>query len=142
MVKRRDMFTLGTVIALVTLPTAGSLLYFAITKDPSIRPLGITQESLRAYSGEGGTGIEIFAMVEWDSARSGQLTREDMHHRLVNVFKSKGVHVRVFFSEGLNGTFVKYQVGRSVIGPYPQNRAAEGILAAVAAYRIHVPYKP
>ncbi len=142
MIKRRDIFTLATVVGLLTLPTAGSLSYFAITKDPSIRPLGITQESLRAYSGDSSAGFEILAMVEWDSARSGQVTRDDMNRALINVFESKGVHAQVFFTKGYNGTFVKYQVGPSVFGPYPQSRAAEGISAAVAAYRVRIPYKP
>lgn len=133
MIKKKEILYLCMVVALVTFPTAGSLTYYAITKDPSMRPLGITEQSLRAYAGEAKV-VSIAAIVEWDSARSGGITRRDMQELLINVFKSKGVDVQVYFTEGHNGTFVKYQVGASIIGPFPQSRAAEGITGAVAAY--------
>ncbi|MCP5036494.1 MAG: hypothetical protein GY945_02725 [Rhodobacteraceae bacterium] len=137
--QQRGLFTLLAIIALVILPSALSLSYYAITKDPNMRPLGITTESLREYFGRG-FGVEIVAIVHWDSIRSGQVTQGDMRRALRNAFKAKGVDVRIDFRETSGGTHITYQVGSSSIGPYPQSRAAEGINAAVAAYRMNVPY--
>ena len=140
MTRTRSLLTLTVIITLVTLPTAVSLLWYAITKNPSVRPLGITVSALRAFSGA--EGLEIIAVVDWDDARSGQVTRADIQTALINAFKAKGVDVRVRFQPSNRGTFVSYKVGPSTIGPYPQSHAAEGISAAVEAYRLNTPYSP
>ena len=138
--QQRGILTIFLLISLITLPTMMSLTYYQITKDPNIRPLGITRESLRAY-GEAG-GIGIVANVAWDPGRSGRVTRDDMETALTNAFRGRGMEVWVIFEDSRAGTHVTYNIGASSIGPYPQSRAAEGISAAVAAYRMHVPYKP
>ena len=139
--KQRSIATLIGIIILLVAPSAISLLWYRVTGDPLLRPLGITREKLRAYYGTG-DWIEIVAEVEWDTARSGNVTRADMERALSNAFRAKGVDVHVVFKEGHSGTRVVYRIGPSVIGPYPQTRAAEGISAAVEAYRMNVPFKP
>jgi hypothetical protein len=41
------------------------------------------------------------------------------------------------FREARGATSVTYVVGNSTLGPYSTSRAAEGIAAAVEAYRMH-----
>jgi len=128
--------TLIVIIALVVMPSAISLSYYHVTKDPTFRPLGITKESLREYFGAT-EGTEITAVVDWNAARAGQVTRADMQTALVNSFQAKGVEVWVVFRNTSQGTMITYRIGATKIGPYPQNRAAEGISAAVAAYHMN-----
>ena len=136
--KQRGIATLFIIITLVVAPTVISLGWYKATGNPLFRPLGITRESMRAYYGSG-EWIEIVAEVAWDSASSGQVSQADMERALRNAFQVKGVEVRVVFRDSNAGTQILYRVGPSVIGPYPQSRAAEGIGAAVEAYRMNVP---
>jgi len=136
--KQRGVATLIAIIMLVVAPSAITLLWYKVTGDPLFRPLGITRQSLRAYYGSG-DWIEIVAEVAWDSGHSGNVTRADMERALRNAFQVKGVDVHVVFTSSTSGTRVLYRVGPSSIGPYPQARAAEGINAAVEAYRMNVP---
>ncbi len=136
--KQRGIATFIVIFMLVVAPTVISLGWYRVTGNPLLRPLGITQSKLRAYFGTG-EWYEIIAEVEWDDSRSGKVTRADMERALHNAFYVKGVDVRVVFHKGTRGTRIVYRVGASSIGPYPQSRAAEGISAAVEAYRMNVP---
>lgn len=142
MVRERGYITFIIAILLLTLPSAASLAYYYMTKNPWFRPLGITKETLQAFSGGSGSGEEVVAIVNWDSTRAGQVTQRDMYNVLAGAFGAKGVDVRVTFTPSTSGTFVTYKIGSSTIGPYPQGRAAEGIIAAVAAYRMSVSFEP
>ncbi|HFQ15911.1 MAG TPA: hypothetical protein ENK41_06090 [Rhodobacteraceae bacterium] len=134
--RERGWATLLVAVLLVVGPSAASLLWYAATGNPLLRPLGITRESIRAFDG-GGDGTGIVALVDWDKNRAGQVTQADMTRALTNAFSVKGIDVWVVFRESDSGTQVTYKVGRSVIGPYPQSRAAEGIPAAAEAYHMN-----
>ncbi len=136
--RKRGLVTLIAIILFVVAPTAASLISYKITGNPLFRPLGITQAKIQAYAGFGG-GVEILAIVAWDPSHSGQITRADMTRALTRSFRVKGVSVRVVYRPSSSGTWISYKVGASAIGPYPQERAAEGIGAAVEAYRMLVP---
>ena len=131
------LYILG-LLALIVTPTLASLGWFAVTKNPNFRPLGVTQENLRAFDKGGAGGVRIVAQVDWTDNRPG-LTRAELEQSLRRAFAAKGVDVFVFFSEGVGKVRVTYHVGHSSIGPYPVQRAAHGVNAAVDAYHMHVP---
>lgn len=133
--RKRGMATLVAIILLVVTPTAISLLWYWLTGNPLIRPLGITQEKIQAYEG-GGKALEIIAVVEWDQARAGTLSQDELGTVLSQAFRSKGLKVRLMYRPSDTGIRVTYKVGPSVIGPFSQGRAAEGVGAAVDAYRM------
>ncbi len=137
--RQRGIATFVLIVLLISGPTMFSLGWYKVTGDPLLRPLGVTEQSMRAYYGA--QGYEIVARVDWDETRSG-VSKDAMRQALVNAFKVKGVEVHVVFGTSNNGTHITYRVGPSTIGPFPQARAAEGINAAVEAYRMFVPYKP
>ncbi|MCI2399956.1 hypothetical protein [Aliiroseovarius subalbicans] len=127
-------------ITVIVLPTAGALLYYYLSNDPTVRPLGITQQSLQAFETGDVQAFEIVALVSFDDRRSGGVSRRVFATSLMNAFRAKGVNVRVAFKDtGAAGTWVTYQIGPSTVGPFPQSRAADGISAAVEAYRMTVP---
>ncbi len=138
---QRGWVTFLVVIFLLAAPTAVSMIWYKVTGNPLLRPLGITKEALQAYYGTG-KWTQIVAEVEWDAQRSGRVTKADMKRALERAFAAKGVEVSVQFHPGHAGTKVLYRVGSSYFGPYPQSRAAEGISAVVDAYRMIVPYRP
>lgn len=124
------------IVAVITLPTAAALGWYQITRDPELRPLGITREALRDY-GIPGSGAEVTAYVDWPSARTDQSARQQLARDIAVSFAAKGVDVRVVFRSAEGTPRITYVVGRSVLGPYPASRAAQGIEAAVEAYRMH-----
>lgn len=133
---RRSLAYVMLIIAVVVLPTAVALGWYQYTRDPNLRPLGITREALRDY-GVPGAGVDLIAYVDWPAAKAGHPARRQLAENLSASFASKGVEARLVFRATGGSAQITYVVGRSVIGPYPASRAAEGIAAAVEAYRMH-----
>ena len=137
---RLNLFYILGLIALIVLPTAVTLGLHHVSRDPNLRPFSVTQQSLAAYERATGTGsgVEIVAQVEWDRA-TAEVSQRHMRRAITDAFRSKGVEVYVAFVSGGEATRVTYVVGHSRIGPFPAHRAAEGVSAAVDAYRMHAP---
>ncbi len=133
---RRSLGYVMLIIAVVVLPTAIMLSWYQFTRDPNLRPLGITREALRAYGIPGG-GVEVVAYVDGPTGGAGESARRRLANDLRASFGSKGVDVRLVFREAPGSARITYVIGNSVIGPYSPNRAAEGVAAAVQAYRMH-----
>lgn len=137
MAAQRNLLYLATIIALVVMPSAVALTWYYFTENPNLRPLGLTREALRAYTGGYGDGAPVVARVTGaDPSGAG---RDSLARALVNAFGAKGVELEVVFLPGTGPPMISYAIGTSVVGPYPASRAAEGIGAAVEAYRMHVP---
>ena len=132
---RRSLSYVFLIIAVIVAPTAVALGWHLFTGDPTVRPLGITREALRDF-GIPSTGGEIVAYVDWPPG-AGQTARKRLADDLRVSFASKGVDVRLVFREAGGSVRVTYVIGKSVLGPYSRARAAEGIGAAVEAYRMH-----
>ncbi len=141
MLVQRSVTHLIMVIVTVVMPSAVALVWYYFSQDPTVRPLGITQESLRAFNGEMRI-YEIVAEVA-GAGRGGTPTAQQIERELTGVFHSKGVAVRVnFLDSNIAGTRITYRIGPSTIGPYPYARAVEGINAAIEAYRMSAPVDP
>ncbi len=136
MSQRLNLGYLFLIILVVILPTAFSLGWYKLSNDPNLRPLAITKQALRAYN-SAGEGVEIVAVVDWVALRTGNYTKANLTHSLVQSFAAKGVDVRIEFREGRNATQVTYVVGKTVVGPFSTARASEGISAAVEAYKMY-----
>ncbi|GKY86617.1 hypothetical protein [Sinisalibacter aestuarii] len=136
MPQRQRLAYLILLIAVVVMPTAMSLAWYAISRDPNLRPLGITKQALYAYNG-GGDGVEIVAVVDWPASDTGERSRAQLTRALTESFAAKGVEIRIEFRAGQAAGQVTYIIGKSVLGPYPTTRAAEGISAAVEAFRMY-----
>ncbi len=119
------------IIAVIVLPTAMMLGWYIYTRDPNLRPLGITREALRD-SGAIDRPVDIVAYVYGPRAPGRQLGAG-----LRASFEAKGVELRLVFREEGKTTKVTYAIGRSVLGPYTRAHAAEGINAAVEALRMY-----
>lgn len=140
MARRRNIIYFLGIIALLVMPTAMSLGYYYVTKDPNLRPLGVTAEALTSYArGRMDGQVHIVAQIEWVPGDAGGYSQRSFEKAITNAFKAKGVEVFVFFHPGVDRTRITYRVGPSEIGPYPASQAASGITAAVDAYRMHVP---
>ncbi len=133
---RRSFAYLSLIVLVVVLPTAIALAWYQVSRDPNLRPLGITEQALRAYNGQG-EGLEIVAVVDWVPPHTGNFTRAQLQTALDQSFRAKGVEVRVEFRDGRGETQITYLVGRTMLGPFPTARSSEGVSAAVEAYKMH-----
>ncbi|OIP82825.1 MAG: hypothetical protein AUK37_08425 [Rhodobacterales bacterium CG2_30_65_12] len=136
MSQRRSLGYLFLIIFVVVAPTVASLGWYQLSKNPSLRPLGITKQALTAYNG-GSDGIEIVALVDWVPTDAGNYSQARLSRALTESFAAKGVELRIEFRPGQSTTRVTYRVGKTVLGPYSTARAAEGIAAAVEAYNMY-----
>jgi len=133
---KRNLGYLAVVILAVIAPTLVSLGWYQLSKNPSLRPLGITKQALSAYNG-GLDGVELVAYVDWVPPRTGNFTKAQLTRDLTTSFAAKGAEARIVFRDGVGTTRITYVIGQSRLGPYTIARAAEGIVAAVEAYRMH-----
>jgi len=127
----RDLLVITMI---VVFPTICALAWYHFTDDPTIRPLGITEQALRQH-GPAEQGL-IVAHLSWDGeAEHGSADR--YANALTRAFAAKGVpvHVNIRNADG-HGTYVAYDIGASYLGPFPKARAAGWINAAVEAYRM------
>ncbi|GGD20579.1 hypothetical protein GCM10011358_01460 [Sinisalibacter lacisalsi] len=134
--QRRGVAYVSLIAAVIVLPTAVALAWFHVTKDPNLRPLGITEQALRAYRGDGDSR-EIVALVDWGPTRPGGPSKAQLALSLSRAFAAKGADVRVVFREGRDATRITYVVGGSTLGPFPIARASDGVAAAVEAFTMH-----
>lgn len=127
-------------IAVIVFPAAASLIYFQVTKDPSLRPLGVTRAAEQAYArgqAEDGSPLEIVVRVYWVPDHAGGHSHISLQDAFLKTFAAKGIDaVSVRFLPGRTRTTITYVVGKSIIGPIPVEQAAQGVNAAAAAFRM------
>lgn len=133
---RRNLIYVSLIFMIVVLPAAMAFGWYQFTRDPNFRPLGLTREALRDY-GVPGVGVDLIAYVDWPAAQAENPARKKLATNLMASFASKGVEARLVFRDSNGAAQITYVIGNSTIGPYPVNRAAEGIEAAVEAYRMN-----
>lgn len=121
------------ILGFVALPSVIAVAAHMFTDDPTLRPLGITQEKLDERSPVG--RIEIVAYIRWNTARE-RVTKEAFGNAIIRAFDAKNMTPRLEITE-VSGqhSIVTYQIGPSRVGPFPTSAAAHGIEAASAAYR-------
>ncbi|MCK0141446.1 hypothetical protein [Aliiroseovarius sp. F20344] len=132
----RNLKILVTIITVVVLPSAAALTWYAITKDPTIRPLGITKRALEQRGSTGGTGLII--LIQYDPVEHA-IASEALGKRIIFAFEAKGVagEVKLRRVQG-HEMSVTYIVGASTIGPFRASQATRGINAAAGAYRMNM----
>ena len=133
----RNLKILIAIIVVVVLPTAAALTWYWVTKDPTIRPLGITKRALVERTAQDGALLTI--VIRFDPDEDAKAS-EALGNSIVRALEAKGVigSVKRLPTPGEDMT-VTYLIGASSIGPYSASHASSGISAAVGAYRMVVP---
>lgn len=133
----RNLKILIAIILVVVLPTAAALTWYWVTKDPTIRPLGITKQALVERTAQGGSTLTIVIRFDPDEDTKASAA---LGNSIVRALEAKGVigSVKRLPMQGQDMT-VTYLVGASTLGPYSASQASSGINAAMGAYRMVVP---
>ncbi len=136
MKQQSNLRYLAVLVLIISTPSLLALAWFYYTKDPNLRPLGLTVEALQNYAGVG-PGVEIVAVVDGINPNISTEARDQLRATLETAFQAKGVDVRVVMNEGSGSPRVTYNVGKTILGPYPTSQASAGISDAVEAFRMH-----
>lgn len=131
----RNLKLLIAITTVVVLPTLAALTWYAITKDPTIRPLGITKRALEQQGSTDAAGLII--LITFDPAEDA-IASEALGRKITRALEAKGVTGEVEYRR-IQGheISVTYLVGASEIGPFRASKAKNGINAAVGAYRMN-----
>lgn len=135
--RRRDIIWLSALSALVITPASVALAAYYVTRNPNLRPLGITLEKL-IEAGQIADRDLIVAQITFGDRSDTNLSLAEYEAALSKAFDTFQTEVQVRFRERRNSDQITilYKVGNSVIGPFPMSRAAEGIRASVEAERM------
>jgi hypothetical protein len=134
---KKETIMVGLVAAFIVLPAALSLSAYFITKNPNLRPLGVTIEKL-AEAGLIKDSGEIIAVISIGDKSGKHASKNEYSNALETAFERFNSKVRIKFRTVPNNSHitVTYLVGMNRIGPYEINNAAGGIKAAVRAERM------
>ncbi len=136
MIKRETMFISITAF-LVIAPAFFMLAMYHTTKNPALRPLGITLERM-IEAGHMSDRTLIVTQITFGPQADASLSLDDYRAAFTKSFGGFNTETRVQFRTAKRGNdiTVRYEVGNSIIGPFPIERAAEGIRPAVEAERM------
>ncbi len=127
---------LPAIIFAVALPATAAYLYYRATKDPTLRPLGVTKEELAATLGDEHV-LDIVVEIDWGQNRMLATPKSEVEQAISQTLSAFALDHR-FRHRDVPGEAVQitYVVAHNRFGPYTPVRAAEGIRAAVAAMQI------
>lgn len=129
----RRIFALLAIFVVAALPAALAFLYYHFTQNPLMQPLGITREKLAAVEGQT-EFVSIVVQVDWGQDRDGGVTQAEFRETLTRAFATRTDEVVFRFSDVPGKAIgVTYVVGPNRFGPYPLNRAVDGIVPATVA---------
>lgn len=136
LIKRETVFITIAALLVIT-PALFMVMLYHTTKNPLFRPLGITLERMIEAGQMSDRTLIITNITIGPDARDGQ-SLDAYREAFTKSFGGFNTETRVRFRNAERGSAitVHYEVGNSVIGPFPIARAADGIRSAVEAERM------
>lgn len=128
--------SLPALIVAVTLPAASAYLYYHATQDPTLRPLGVTQEELAVTDNAGNTAA-INVRLDWGEDTTLKLSHKQVQETLTRTLAA--FNAEFWFTINTvpgNRVRVSYHVGANKFGPYPITDTTDGLRVAVETQRV------
>ena len=135
MASLRPSILLPILVVVAALPAAAALFLYKYTGDPSLRPLGVTKNSL-SESDTPQAMLEILVRVDLGKDVATSASQDEVRQILGKALSIYNIDFRIQFRKipGRN-IAVTYIIRNNKIGPYPLHRASQGIPAALAAFQ-------
>ncbi len=136
MPRRRFSLVLPVVIGVIATPAALSWAYYHFTGDPTLRPLGVTLNSLRQRRIPGfGAGITV--EILWGEEAASPHDPQQVELALDKALRPYDVDylIRITPAPG-NRILAYFDVGANRLGPYGLADIASGIPPAIEALRM------
>jgi hypothetical protein len=133
--KSRPNFLLLVLVLATALPASAALMLYKFTGDPTLRPFGLTKNSL-AEGDNAQAVLEILVQLDWGVDVPATVLRDDVRQRLGNALDIYDIDFRLKFSSVPGPEInVTYVVEHNQFGPYRFHNASQGIPSALAAFR-------
>ncbi len=136
MPRRRLNMIIPAMTIAVALPALLSLAYYKFTGDPTLRPLGVTLDSLAEVETKGYSG-GVTVEINWGRDAQTPNSRAQVSRALEKALSIYPVDYRVRIRE-IPGDRVEvyFKTGSTRIGPYPLSNVAAGIPPVLDAYNL------
>jgi hypothetical protein len=134
MARNRRYALLFAIIACAALPATSAYVLYEVTDNPTLRPLGITQESLAAVEGGVSEGVSIVVSVDWGADRVGGMTQNELREIISGTLSRRTDSFMVRFQDVPGADVgVTFSVGVNRYGPFPKERMIDGIMPSLIA---------
>ena len=133
MAAKRRILILLAVILIPALPAAGSLLFYHFTKNPLLRPLGITREKLAEMDGQTDF-LSIMVHIDWGEEQTDGPSKSQVREFISDVFSTRTDEVAFKFTDVPGDDMaITFVVGPNRYGPYPPDQMIEGVIPSTIA---------
>jgi|UPI0005C4DA30 hypothetical protein len=134
MTSKRRYALLFAIIACAALPATSAYVLYEVTDNPTLRPLGITQERLASVNGGPSEGVSILVRVDWGADRRDGITQRELREIIASTLSSR-TDSFVFQFEDVPGSEIgiTFSVGVNSYGPFPKERMIDGIMPSLIA---------
>lgn len=127
--QKRQISILVTLIVAVATPATMALSYYALTGDPTFRPLALTVERLMA-SGQVLENTDVQGFITSDGTREGREIAARLATKLERAFFGKGLGAQIGLlstaTSGVSQIFLRAE-GKT-FGPFSAHDATEAVL--------------
>lgn len=133
MKNNRRYSLLFVIILFAALPATTAYLRYHITKDPTLRPLGLDYEELVAEDSPS-ISASVRVNVDWGQDRTGGSTQKEMRTFISHIMSGHtDDYVLKFTNVPGDKIAVTLSVGRNRYGPFAPSQLAEGLHLALVA---------
>lgn len=134
MASNRRYALLFAIIACAALPATSAYVLYEVTDNPTLRPLGITQERLARVNGGATDGVSIVVEVAWGADRTGGISQRELRQTISRTLAPRTDNFVFRFDEVPgSGLGITFRVGVNSYGPFPQERMIDGIVPSLIA---------
>lgn len=134
MASNRRYALLFAIIACAALPATSAYVLYEVTDNPTLRPLGITQERLATVGGVATDGATIVVEVAWGADRTSGTTQRELRQTIARTLAPRTDSFVFRFDEVPgSGLGITFRVGVNSYGPFPQERMIDGIMPSLIA---------
>ena len=135
MIKLQPNILLVVLVLATALPASAALMLYKFTGDPTLRPFGLTKNSL-AEGDSAQAMLEIFVRLDWGADVPATILRNDVREQISKALDIYDIEFRLNFKtvpgRRINVTYI---VEHNEFGPYGFQNASRGIPSALAAFR-------
>jgi len=134
MTSNRRYAYLFAVIACAALPATSAYVLYEVTDNPTLRPLGITQERLATVSAGRADGVSILVEVAWGADRTEGMSQRELRQTIADTLAPRTDSFVVRFDEVPGREVgITFRVGVNSYGPFPKERLIDGIVPSLIA---------
>lgn len=129
----RRYVLLSVIILCTALPAVSAYMLYMFTKNPTLRPLGITKEQLVQREGTG-AALAIRVAVDWGQDQSPEASKLELREMIAETLFIYTDDFAITMRDVPGAQVgVTFRVGPNVYGPMPPEQMMDGIIPSLIA---------